>query len=169
MIKNVKVLWIHAFWWKIITNFIGPFIPMMVEGQPPRSSVRRSSPSPEKLPNEKVLRVGETSRWSSCIRKGTPIRRCRFFPVWWNGIEPFLSRSSLRFFNWKSSDRIKLSRVWLYQGSARRMSSQNESLLLIKGNKQEHSRNNHLAQTLTLWNKEQNELRDYKHTHRLLT
>lgn len=84
------------------TNFIGPYTPMMVEGQPPRSSVRRSSPSPEKLPNEKVLRVGETSRWSSCIRKGTPIRRCRFFPVWWNGMEPFLSRSSLRFLNWKT-------------------------------------------------------------------
>lgn len=77
------------------------FVPMMVACQPPRSRARRSSPRPEKLPNEKVLRVGETSRWSSWSRKGIPIRRCRFFPVWWKGMEPFLSRSSRRFLNWK--------------------------------------------------------------------
>lgn len=73
----------------------------MVACQPLRSKARRSSPRPEKLPKEKVLRVGETSRWSSWSRKGTPILRWRFFPVWWKGMEPFLSRSSRRFLNYR--------------------------------------------------------------------
>lgn len=72
----------------------------MVVCQPPFSMPLLSSPSPEKLPNENVLLVGETSRWSSCSRKGTPILLGRLFPVWWNGIEPFLSRSSLRLLNY---------------------------------------------------------------------
>lgn len=72
----------------------------MVVCQPPFSMPLLSSPSPEKLPNENVLLVGETSRWSSWSRNGTPILLGRLFPVWWNGIEPFLSRSSLRLLNY---------------------------------------------------------------------
>lgn len=82
-------------------NKLAFLVPMKVACQPPRSRARRSSPRPEKLPKEKVLRVGETSSWSSWSRNGIPIRRCRFFPVWWKGMEPFLSRSSRRFLNWK--------------------------------------------------------------------
>lgn len=71
----------------------------MVVCQPPFSMPLLSSPSPEKLPKENVLRVGDTSRWSSWSKNGTPILRGLLFPVWWNGIEPFLSRSSLRLLN----------------------------------------------------------------------
>lgn len=77
----------------------------MVVCQPPFSMPLLSSPSPEKLPNENVLLVGETSRWSSCSRNGTPILLGRLFPVWWNGIEPFLSRSSLRLLNYNHERR----------------------------------------------------------------
>lgn len=37
-------------------------LPNMVVCHPPLSMPRRSSPIPEKLPKEKVLRVGETSK-----------------------------------------------------------------------------------------------------------
>lgn len=85
--------------------------PNMVVGQPPLSMPRRSSPIPEKLPKEKVLRVGETSKWSSWSRKGTPMRRCRFFPAWWNGIDPLRSRSlsSFRLLNCRKRSRYRSS------------------------------------------------------------
>lgn len=75
------------------------YSPRIVVCHPPLSMPRLSSPIPEKLPKENVLRVGDTSKWSSWSRKGTPIRRCLFFPVWWKGIEPLRSRSSLRLLN----------------------------------------------------------------------
>lgn len=74
----------------------------MVVCQPPFSMPRLSSPSPEKLPKENALQVGDTSRWSSCSRNGTPILRGRLFPAWWNGMEPFLSLSSLRLLNYRN-------------------------------------------------------------------
>lgn len=82
--------------------------PNIVVCHPPLSMPRLSSPIPEKLPKENVLRVGDTSKWSSWSKKGTPILLCRFFPVWWNGIEPLRSRSSLRLLNCRKKRRTHL-------------------------------------------------------------
>lgn len=82
-----------------LSSVIASHSPRIVVCHPPLSMPRLSSPIPEKLPKENVLRVGDTSKWSSWRRKGTPIRRCLFFPVWWKGIEPLRSRSSLRLLN----------------------------------------------------------------------